>query len=158
MNAQSAAARSIVDAGRALPRSAHNFLSASQEAAPTAHSFSRQKVQDGQIRPNRRSHMKALFVSLTIAACVFSFALRAEAQAPAEHSMTGCLAKGDDAGTFKLTDLEKGPKEVVIAQTTANLTPHLGHKVEITGVAIPGKDKTHTMKVTAVKMISATCP
>jgi hypothetical protein len=36
--------------------------------------------------------------------------------------------------------------------------PHLGHKVEITGVAVPGKDKTHTMKVTAVKMISATCP
>ena len=42
--------------------------------------------------------------------------------------------------------------------TAANLTPHLGHKVEITGVAIPGKDKTHTMKVTAVKMISSTCP
>jgi hypothetical protein len=72
--------------------------------------------------------------------------------------MTGCLAKGDDSGTFKLTDLEKGPKVVVIAETTANLTPHLGHKVEITGVAVPGKDKIHTMKVTAVKMISATCP
>jgi len=72
--------------------------------------------------------------------------------------MTGCLAKGDDPGTFKLTDLEKGPKEVVIAETTANLTPHLGHKVEITGVAVPGKDKAHTMKVTAVKMISSKCP
>jgi hypothetical protein len=72
--------------------------------------------------------------------------------------MTGCLAKGDDVGTFKLTDLEKGPKEVVIAETTANLTPHLGHKVEITGVTVPGKDKTHTMKVTAVKMISSKCP
>jgi hypothetical protein len=72
--------------------------------------------------------------------------------------MTGCLAKGDDAGTFKLTDLEKGPKEVVIAESTANLSAHLGHKVEITGVAVPGKEKTHTMKVTAVKMISAKCP
>ena len=38
------------------------------------------------------------------------------------------------------------------------LAPHLGHKVEITGVAVPGKDKTHTMKVTAVKMISSKCP
>ncbi len=47
---------------------------------------------------------------------------------------------------------------VAIAETTADLAPHLGHKVEITGVAVPGKDKTHTMKVTAVKMISATCP
>jgi hypothetical protein len=91
--------------------------------------------------------------------CVLGFGARAQAQdAPKEHSMTGCLAKGDDAGTFKLTDLEKGPKEVVIAETTANLAPHVGHKVEITGVAIAGKDKTHTMKVTAVKMISTTCP
>ena len=103
--------------------------------------------------------MKALIVLVTIAACAVGIQSRAEAQgAPAEHSMTGCLAKGDDPGTFKLTDLEKGPKEVVIAETTANLTAHLGHKVEITGVAVPGKDKTHTMKVTAVKMISATCP
>ncbi len=104
--------------------------------------------------------MKALIVPLMFAACALGFGVRAEAQGapPAEHSMTGCLAKGDDVGTFKLTDLEKGPKEVVIAETTANLTPHLGHKVEITGVAVPGKDKTHTMKVTAVKMISSKCP
>jgi hypothetical protein len=108
---------------------------------------------------NKGSHMKALIVLLTFAAGVVGLGGRAEAQgAPVEHSMTGCLAKGDDAGTFKLTDLEKGPKVVVIAETTANLTPHLGHKVEITGVAVPGKDKTHTMKVTAVKMISSTCP
>ena len=103
--------------------------------------------------------MKALIVETVIVACLLGFGIRAQAQgAPAEHSMTGCLAKGDDAGTFKLTDLEKGPKEVVIAETTANLAPHLGHKVEITGVAVPGKDKTHTMKVTAVKMISSKCP
>jgi len=103
--------------------------------------------------------MKALIVGTAFVACFFGFGLRAQAQgAPAEHSMTGCLAKGDDAGTFKLTDLEKGPKEVVIAETTANLAPHLGHKVEITGVAVPGKDKTHTMRVTAVKMISSKCP
>ena len=103
--------------------------------------------------------MKVLVILLALSASVVGFGLRAEAQgAPGEHSMTGCLAKGDDAGTYKLTDLEKGPKEVVIAETTANLGAHVGHKVEITGVAVPGKDKTHTMKVTAVKMISATCP
>src|ERR1700683_2919457 len=94
----------------------------------------------------KRCHMKALIVSLTFAACVVGLGIRAEAQgAPAEHSMTGCLATGDDAGTFKLTNLENGPKEVVIAETTANLTPHLGHKVEITGVSGPGKSKPHTM-------------
>jgi len=103
--------------------------------------------------------MKALIVQLMFATCALGFGVRVEAQgAPTEHSMTGCLATGDDAGTFKLTDLEKGPKEVVIAETTANLAPHLGHKVEITGVAVPGKGNTHTMKVTAVKMISAKCP
>ena len=101
--------------------------------------------------------------SISVAVLLLAFASvftdRAHADdTPKEHAMTGCLAKGDEAGTFKLTDLEQGPKVVLIAQTTANLTPHLGHKVQITGVAIPGKDQTHTMKVTAVKMISATCP
>ncbi len=73
--------------------------------------------------------MKVLIVETAFVACLLGFGIRAQAQgAPAEHSMTGCLAKGDDAGTFKLTDLEKGPKEVVIAETTANLAPHLGHK------------------------------
>ncbi len=103
--------------------------------------------------------MKAFIVLLMFAAYGTGFTVRAVAQgAPGEHSMTGCLAPGDAAGTFKLTNLEKGPREVVIAESTANLAPHLGHKVEITGVAIPGKDKTHTMKVTAVKMISTKCP
>jgi hypothetical protein len=73
--------------------------------------------------------------------------------------MTGCLQNGTDAGTFRLTDLEKGPKAVEIAESSANLTPHVGHKVEITGTAVTGKDpQAHTMKVTAVKMLSATCP
>jgi hypothetical protein len=103
--------------------------------------------------------MKVLIVVLGFSAGLLGLGARAEAQgAPTEHSMTGCLAKGDDAGTFRLTNLEKGPSEVLIAESTANLAPHLGHKVEITGVAVPGKDKTHTMKVTAVKMISAKCP
>jgi hypothetical protein len=111
------------------------------------------------MRLHKRCQMKALIVETAFVVCLLGFGIRAQAQgAPAEHSMTGCLAKGDDAGTFKLTDLEKGPKEVVIAETTANLAPHLGHKVEITGVVVPGKDKTHTMKVTAVKMISSKCP
>lgn len=101
--------------------------------------------------------MKAFIVLSMFAVCAVCVGVRADAQG-AEHSMTGCLAKGDAAGTFKLTNLEKGPKEVVIAETTANLIPHLGHKVEITGVAVPSKDKTHTMKVSAVKMISSKCP
>lgn len=76
-----------------------------------------------------------------------------------EHSMTGCLQKGMEPNTFQLTNLEKGPKTVEIAETTAKLDPHVGHKVEITGTATVGKDpKAHTMKVTSVKMIGPTCP
>jgi len=78
--------------------------------------------------------------------------------APKEHSMTGCLQKGTEANTFQLTDLEKGPKTVEIVETTANLAPHVGHKVEITGTATKGKEGTHSMKITAVKMIAPTCP
>ena len=102
----------------------------------------------------------SMIMAAFVLACAIGFSISAQAQdAPKEHSMTGCLAKGDDAGTFKLTDLEKGPKEVEIAETTAKLAPHVGHKVEITGVKIDGKDpKAHTMKVTAVKMLSPTCP
>ena len=102
---------------------------------------------------------KSKILASTLFACVFGLSAGADAaDAPKEHSMTGCLAKGEDAGAFKLTDVASGPKVVAIASTTADLTPHLGHKVEITGVAVPGKDKVHTMKVSAVKMISATCP
>ncbi len=106
--------------------------------------------------------MKLSLIALScLFAGVLSFGVRAQAQdagAPKEHSMTGCLAKGDAPGTYKLTNTEKGPKEVVIAETTAKLDPHIGHKVTITGVAVPGQDKVHTMKVTAVKMVSAQCP
>jgi hypothetical protein len=68
------------------------------------------------------------------------------------------LAKGAEAGTFKLTNLDKAPKEVVIAETTAKLDPHLGHKVEITGMAVSGKNNAPALKVTAVKMLGTTCP
>ena len=91
-----------------------------------------------------------------------------QAAAPKEHSMTGCLKKGTLEGTYLLTDVEgTGPKSVGIVSSTANLAPHVGHKMAITGTAVSVADaeadkKTpkapHYMKVTAVKMIAATCP
>lgn len=73
-----------------------------------------------------------------------------------EHSMSGCLEKGASANTFRLTNVEK-VKNVEIAESKADLAGHLGHKIEITGTVVPGKE-THTMNVTAMKMISTTCP
>ena len=105
--------------------------------------------------------MKALFVVAALA-CWMGLGPLAQAQAQqggggGEHTMTGCLKAGAAAGKFQLTNLERGPATVEIAETTANLTPHVGHKIDITGTRIadaPG----HTMKVTAMKMVAPACP
>ena len=86
---------------------------------------------------------------------------------PAEHTMTGCLAKSGDS--FMVTSTaEKGPKTIGIISSTANLAPHVGHKIDITGTAVPAADVAamkpappkadHYMKLTAIKMVAATCP
>ena len=91
-----------------------------------------------------------------------------EKKAPGEHSMTGCLQKGTEPNSYLLDNVEgKGPKSVGIVASTANLAPHVGHKIEITGTAVPAAEAEgmkdvpkapHYMKVTGVKMISPTCP
>jgi hypothetical protein len=116
--------------------------------------------------------MKSPIVTALVVSCALAFALGAEAQQPAakEHSMTGCLKKGAEASTYML-DLEtkegKGPKTLGVVSSTANLAPHVGHRIEVSGTAVPAaeaeKDKTtpkaeHYMRLTAIKMISATCP
>ena len=88
---------------------------------------------------------------------------------PAEHTMTGCLAKGAAADTFIVNSTaEKGPKTIGIVSSTASLAPHVGHKIDITGVNVPAAEAEaakpappkadHYMKLSAIKMVSATCP
>jgi hypothetical protein len=92
---------------------------------------------------------------------------------PGTHSMTGCLEKGTDANTFRLTNVEGKVKtvEIVEVASATNLTPHVGHKVTITGAAIsPGQTQKsgaataksvageHRMRVDQVKHVSPTCP
>ena len=90
-------------------------------------------------------------------------------QAPKEHTMTGCLEKGADANTFIVRNTaEKGPKMIGIVESKANLAPHVGHKIDITGVAVPNAEAEsakmkppkadHYMRLSAIKMVSATCP
>ncbi len=109
-------------------------------------------------------------VSMATTALVFAGALAVYGQGPKpiEHSMTGCLAKGGDEKTFKLTDVVRDAANVYnfgetktldILESTVDLAPHIGHKVTITGTKLPDKDFTaHKMKVTEVKMASTTCP
>jgi hypothetical protein len=112
--------------------------------------------------------MKKTILAVLVIACALTFSLGTIAQdAPKEHSMTGCLRAGDAPDSYMLSDLEKGPKTVGIVSSTPNLKPHVGHKIEITGTAVPAADaeamkgvakSPHYMKVTAIKMISPTCP
>jgi hypothetical protein len=110
--------------------------------------------------------ISAITILVLLGAVVFS--VTAQAKAPREHSMTGCLQKGAEPDTYLITDVEgKGPKTIGVVSSTANLAPHVGHKIEVTGTAVPAKeaeaDKNvpkaeHYMKLTAIKMISTTCP
>ena len=113
--------------------------------------------------------MKGLIIAVLVVSFGLVVAQGAQAQeAPKEHSMTGCLKKGTEADTFMLTDVEgTGPKTIGVVSSTANLAPHVGHKIEVTGTAVPAKDAemdskvpkaAHYMKLTAIKMMSPTCP
>jgi hypothetical protein len=100
---------------------------------------------------------------------VLLFAQGVQAQeAPKVHNMTGCLKAGPTPDSYMLTDLPSGPKTVGIVSSPVNLTPHVGHKVELTGTAVTEEEAVkenkdvpkapHYLKVTAMKHISTTCP
>ena len=115
--------------------------------------------------------MKSSILGL-IAACALALPVALVAQdkpAPKEHTMTGCLQKGTVADTFVVQNTaEKGPKVIGIVMSKPDLKGHVGHKIDITGTAVPTKDAEtakpapskadHYMNITAMKMVSATCP
>ena len=91
--------------------------------------------------------MKNSIAAALVIACGLVFTVGAHAQqaAPKEHSMTGCLKKGTEANTYMVTDVEgSGPKSIGIVSSTANLAPHVGHKIEVTGTAVPPKEAERT--------------
>ena len=116
--------------------------------------------------------MRSSIVAAGVVSSMLSFAPATSAQggqAPQEHTMTGCLQKGTEANSYLVMNTaEKGPKTIGIVESKANLTPHVGHKIDITGTAVPSKEAEsakpmppqadHYMKISAMKMVSATCP
>jgi len=114
--------------------------------------------------------MKHFLMSALLVFGAFAVMLAAQAQqaAPKEHTMTGCLKAGTEAGSYMVTDVEgNGPKSIGIVSSDANLAPHVGHKIAVTGTAVPAKEAEadlkvpkapHYMKLTSIKMISTTCP
>src|SRR4029453_11495952 len=112
--------------------------------------------------------MRTSIVSTTVFIAVFGIATlgvvaaqssypQADKQKPAAqtdkekpHTMTGCLEKGADATTFRLSNVEgTGPKTVELhADASKKLAAHVGHKMAITG---PDIDPTTIKKGTAGK-------
>jgi len=113
--------------------------------------------------------MKASILAALVLSCMFAVSMGTRAQdAPKPHSMTGCLRAGTAPGTYMLENTGAGPKTVGIVSSTTDLAGHVGHKVEITGTAVPeaeamkeNKDvpkAPHYMNITGMKHIAPTCP
>ena len=76
--------------------------------------------------------------------------------------MSGCLQKTPDGMSFMLTENSK--KTVEFSQSSVDLAPHVGHRIEITGTTDRereakggGQQNGHYMQVTAVKVIAPAC-
>jgi len=113
--------------------------------------------------------MKFLIATVVIAAGVLAFAAGGRAEDTSKkYSMTGCLRAGSAPNTYMLSNRKMGaPRTAAIVSSKPELAPHLGHKVEITGMLVPATEAeadpnvpkaSHYMDVTAIKTISATCP
>jgi len=134
--------------------------------------------------------MKRILIGALVISCAVAMTAVAATQAThhagAAKSLTGCLEKGDEANTFKLTNVTGGGEwELVGAPAALKMSDHLGHKVEVSGTSLSaaaaekvehagaketkaeekmekkeekGEKGEHHLKVAAVKMISSTCP
>jgi len=130
-------------------------------------------------------------VALTVGVNAAPRAHETKAPTKAHHGksmmLTGCLEKGDEASTFKLTHVAdeagaaakageamKPDWELIGAPASLKLSDHVGHKVIVTGTkagageasamegktgASKAKEATERhLKVTDIKHVAPTCP
>ena len=115
--------------------------------------------------------MRTLFTLAAAGAFALSVSVTAQEtkKPPAEHTMTGCVQKGATASVGLVQNTaEKGPKTIGIVASKDNLAPHVGHKIDIVGVNVPAAEAEkmkpappkadHYMRLSAIKMVSTTCP
>jgi hypothetical protein len=146
--------------------------------------FVQQTTSSGGMGMNR---FLGLGVGIVCAALLTGFAQAAQETKKSDEvvTVTGCLEKGDEANTFKLShtaetagvaakaaEAMKPDYELIGAPASLKLTEHVGHKVTITGAKvdakeaakIEGKESTagekmeRHLKVTDIKHVAATCP
>ena len=114
--------------------------------------------------------MKTSFVIALAAVALLAGADRSRARADGGSSASyiGCLAKGEEAGTFKLTNVGDAKDEYGLVSGGKDLAAHVGHKVEVTGTLVSAKDAGGAkgasevghkeLRVTSMKHVAATCP
>ena len=96
--------------------------------------------------------MKTLVAFFVIAFLAMSLTAIAQEKS-GETSVTGCLNKGDAAGTYVLTE-ENTNKKIMATGDAATIDRHANnHKVTLTGTMAKEKDKD-VLKVTNLKMIA----
>ena len=81
---------------------------------------------------------------------------------PRPHNMTGCLQKTPDGNNFMLTANNK--KTVEFSKSSVDLTPHVGHQIQITGTTDTereakegGQQNGHYMEMSTVKVLATAC-
>jgi hypothetical protein len=80
---------------------------------------------------------------------VLAAIMMSAAPAPAD-SVTGCLSKGDKAGTYAIT---ADGKATPVMSKSVKLDGHVGHTVTLTGTT----DKSGNFEATKLAMKSASC-
>ena len=68
-------------------------------------------------------------------------------------SMTGCISEKD--GKYMM--MNKEHPDGVMLMSSDDMKPHVGHKVKVSGMMENGKDNMMDMKMSSMKMMSATC-
>ena len=96
--------------------------------------------------------MKTLVAFFVIAILLMAQGAIAQEKKAGETSVTGCLNKGDAAGTYVLTE-ENTNKKIMATGDAATIDRHANnHKVTLTGTMAKEKDKD-VLKVSNLKMI-----
>jgi hypothetical protein len=96
--------------------------------------------------------------------CTSGFAADKKAASGKDVTVTGCLAKGDEANEYSLKT-EDG-KTYGLMSSSVKLDAHVGHKVTVTGKPVRSKEKheagkpeeSEHLNVSKLDMVSATCP
>src|SRR5437762_11269517 len=85
----------------------------------------------------KRIMIWSLMLGVGLAAAARAAAPKAASHAGTAKSLTGCLEKGDEANTYKLTHVAGGEDwELMGAPASLKMSDHVGHKVEVSGMAM----------------------